>query len=41
MTVPHLRELAQVSGLQIQRIHALLRYCHAQTFVVLTKTSST
>jgi SAM-dependent methyltransferase len=41
MTVPHLRELAQVSGLQIQRMHALLRYCHAQTFVVLTKTSST
>ena len=38
MTLPHLRELAQASGLQIQRVHSLLRYCHAQTFVVLTKT---
>jgi hypothetical protein len=41
MTFLHLRELAQVSGLQIQRMHALLRSCHAQTFVVLTKISST
>jgi ubiquinone/menaquinone biosynthesis C-methylase UbiE len=41
MTLPHLRELAQASGLQIQGVHSLLRYCHAQTFVVLTKTSST
>ena len=41
MTIPHLRELAQASGLQIQRVRSLLRYCHAQTFVVLTKTSST
>jgi SAM-dependent methyltransferase len=41
MTLPHLRELAQASGLQIQRVHALLRFCHAQTFVVLTKTSAT
>jgi SAM-dependent methyltransferase len=41
MPVSHVRELAQVSGLQIQRMHALLRYCHAQTFVVLTTTSST
>jgi SAM-dependent methyltransferase len=41
MTIPHLRELARASGLQIQRVHSLLRYCHAQTFVVLTKTSST
>ena len=41
MTLPHLRELAQASGLQIQRVHSLLRFCHAQTFVVLTKTYST
>jgi len=40
MTLPHLRELAQASELQIQRIYSLLRFCHAQTFVVLTKTSS-
>jgi ubiquinone/menaquinone biosynthesis C-methylase UbiE len=40
MTLPHLRELAQASGLQIARVHSLLRFCHAQTFVVLTKTSS-
>ena len=40
MTLPHLRELAQASGLQIQRVHSLLRFCHAQTFVVLTKTHS-
>ena len=41
MTLPHLRELAQASGLQIRRVHSLLRFCHAQTFVVLTKTHST
>jgi len=41
MTIPHLRELARASGLQIQWVYSLLRYCHAQTFVVLTKTSST
>src|SRR5215475_7012077 len=41
MTLPHLRELAQASGLQIQRVHSLLRFCHAQTFVALTKTPST
>ena len=41
MTLPHLRELAQASGLQIERVHSLLRFCHAQTFVVLTKTHST
>ena len=41
MTIPHLRELARASALQIQRVHSLLRYCHAQTFVVLSKTSST
>ena len=41
MTLPHLRELAQASGLQIQWVHSLLRFCHAQTFVVLTKTYST
>ena len=41
MTIPHLRELARTSGLQIQRVRSLLRYCHAQTFVILTKTSST
>ena len=41
MTFPHLRELAQASGLQIQRVYSLLRFCHAQTFVVLTKTHST
>ena len=41
LTIPQLRELARASGLQIQRVHSLLRYCHAQTFVVLTKTSST
>jgi hypothetical protein len=40
MTLPHLRELAQASGLQIQQVYALLRFCHAQTFAVLTKTSS-
>jgi len=39
MTLAHLRELAQASGLRIQRVHALLRFCHAQTFVVLTKIS--
>ena len=38
MTGAHLQELAQASGLQMQRVHALLRFCHAQTFVVLTKT---
>jgi len=37
MTVSHVRRLAQASGLQIVRVHALLRGCHAQTFVVLTK----
>jgi ubiquinone/menaquinone biosynthesis C-methylase UbiE len=37
MTLAHLRGLAQASGLQIQRVHSLLRFCHAQTFVVLTK----
>ena len=41
MTLPHLRELVQASGLQIDRVHSLLRFCHAQTFVVLTKTYST
>src|SRR5215471_7127421 len=41
MTLPHLRELAQASGLQVQRVHSLLRFCHAQTFVALTKTPST
>jgi ubiquinone/menaquinone biosynthesis C-methylase UbiE len=41
MTLPHLRELVQASGLQIQRVHSLLRFCHAQTFVMLTKTDST
>src|SRR5499427_613680 len=41
MTLPHLRELAQASGLHIQRVHSLLRFCHAQTFVALTKTRST
>jgi ubiquinone/menaquinone biosynthesis C-methylase UbiE len=40
MTLPHLRELAQASGLQIQRVQSLLRFCHAQTFVVLTKIPS-
>jgi SAM-dependent methyltransferase len=40
ITLPHLQELAQASGLQIERVHSLLRYCHAQTFVVLTKTYS-
>jgi len=40
MTLPHLQELAQASGLQIQRVHSLLRFCHAQTFVVLTKTQA-
>jgi len=40
MTLPHVRALAQASGLQIQRVHALLRFCHAQTFVVLTKTGA-
>ena len=33
MTVPHVRELAQASGLQIQRVQALLRCC--STFVTL------
>lgn len=37
MTRAHLQELAQASGLQVQRIHALLPFCHAQTFVVLSK----
>ena len=41
MTLLHLRELAQASGLQIQRVYSLLRFCHAQTFVVMTKTHST
>jgi SAM-dependent methyltransferase len=38
-TLSHLRELAQASGLQLQRVHSLLRFCHAQTFVMLTKNS--
>jgi hypothetical protein len=38
MTFPHLGELAQASEIQVQRVYALLRLCHAQTFVVLTKT---
>ena len=38
MTAAHLQELAQASGLQRARRHALLRFCHAQTFAVLTKT---
>src|SRR4029450_1642959 len=33
MTLPHLRELAQASGLQIERVYSLLRFCHAQSFV--------
>lgn len=37
MTIPQLQELAQASGLQIQRVCSLLRFCHAQTFVALTK----
>jgi len=41
MTLPHLRELAQASGLQVQLVHSLLRFCHAQTFVALTKTHAT
>lgn len=40
LTFPHVRELAQASGLQIERVHTLLRFCHAQTFVVLTKTGA-
>jgi ubiquinone/menaquinone biosynthesis C-methylase UbiE len=38
MSRAHLQELAQASGLQVQRVQALLRFCHAQTFVVLSKT---
>jgi SAM-dependent methyltransferase len=38
MTSVHLRKLAQASGLQVQRVLPLLRFCHAQTFVVLSKT---
>jgi ubiquinone/menaquinone biosynthesis C-methylase UbiE len=37
MTAARLRELAQASGLQVQRVQALLPFCHAQTFVVLSK----
>jgi SAM-dependent methyltransferase len=37
LTLSQLQELAQVNGLQIQRVCSLLRFCHAQTFVVLTK----
>jgi SAM-dependent methyltransferase len=37
MTLPQLQELAQASGLHIQCVYSLLRFCHAQTFVVLTK----
>jgi ubiquinone/menaquinone biosynthesis C-methylase UbiE len=40
MTLPQLQELAQASGLQIQHMHSLLRYCHAQTFVLLIKDPS-
>lgn len=39
LTLPQLQGLAQASGLQIQRVCSLLRFCHAQTFVVLTKSS--
>ena len=41
MTLPQLQGLAQASGLQIQCVYSLLRFCHAQTFVVLTKSPST
>jgi ubiquinone/menaquinone biosynthesis C-methylase UbiE len=36
-TLLRLRELAQASGLQIQHVRSLMRFCHAQTFVILTK----
>jgi SAM-dependent methyltransferase len=39
MTLPQLQELTQASGLQIQHVRSLVRFCHAQTFVVLTKNS--
>jgi hypothetical protein len=38
MTFPHVRALAQASGLQLQRVPSLLRCGYAQTFVVWTKT---
>lgn len=40
MTLPQLQRLAQTCGLQIQCVCSLLRFCHAQTFVVLTKSPS-
>jgi ubiquinone/menaquinone biosynthesis C-methylase UbiE len=36
-TFPRLRELAQASGLRILRVYSVLRFWHAQTFVLLTK----
>lgn len=37
MTDRQLGDLAQASGLECQSMHCLLRYCHMQTFVLLTK----
>ena len=37
MTDRQLVDLAQASGLERQSMHCLLRYCHMQTFVLLTK----
>jgi len=41
LTCAQMLVLAQVSRLQIKWVHVLLHFCHAQTFVVLTKTLST
>jgi SAM-dependent methyltransferase len=37
LRLPHIQTLAQESGLRMQHLHSVLRFGHAQTFVVLTK----
>jgi SAM-dependent methyltransferase len=41
MTLPHLRELAQASGLQLQRVHSLLRVSGSLCVVYLRKRDQT
>jgi SAM-dependent methyltransferase len=40
MSFAQIQHLVQACGLQIQRVYSLLRFCHAQTFVVLRKTAA-
>jgi SAM-dependent methyltransferase len=39
LSLTRFQNLVQASGLQIQGVHSLLRFCHNQTFVVLNKKS--